>query len=324
MAYYYVHGANRMAPLDTEAGQLSAITTMTLMQMVADTYEEARIDWEKNADREMVEGVDDPELFGPVNEAQLRVEGWLVHAQFLPPRKRYKSESKRDQDRSNDLQTPALVPKAMVQKKTSKILQARRVFPQKMLNLIKIKDLLSLANIKCWQRLRTRSFSKVVSTPPSIPAVETQPAPTPASETPKPSDTFSNTRSESARPYVRRPRFPTRTRSRTLELEIERPVDTDDIRPALPRRSATLPFFHQINACHSGVEPNPDLAKQRMYRTAKAPRETERREIITSKHHGISAFEPQHEITVWTLLVITMLGSLSLLTFMSDGAASDI
>jgi hypothetical protein len=50
---------NRMAPLDTEAGQLSAITTMTLMQMVADTYEEARIDWEKNADREMIEGVDD-------------------------------------------------------------------------------------------------------------------------------------------------------------------------------------------------------------------------------------------------------------------------
>jgi hypothetical protein len=27
---------NRMAPLDTEAGQLSAITTMALMQMVAD------------------------------------------------------------------------------------------------------------------------------------------------------------------------------------------------------------------------------------------------------------------------------------------------
>ena len=47
-----------MSSLSTESGQLSATVTMTLMQMVADVYEEARVDWENNSNREMVEGVD--------------------------------------------------------------------------------------------------------------------------------------------------------------------------------------------------------------------------------------------------------------------------
>ena len=44
--------------MSTESGQLSATVTMTLMQMVADVYEEARVEWENNSNREMVEGVD--------------------------------------------------------------------------------------------------------------------------------------------------------------------------------------------------------------------------------------------------------------------------
>ncbi|KAF8153846.1 hypothetical protein B0H34DRAFT_676743 [Crassisporium funariophilum] len=57
---------------------------MSLMQMVADAYEDAQSSRERNQEQQMVEGIDDSGLCGP-NEAQEAVEAWLVYARFLPP-----------------------------------------------------------------------------------------------------------------------------------------------------------------------------------------------------------------------------------------------
>ncbi|KAF8963257.1 hypothetical protein BDZ97DRAFT_1919925 [Flammula alnicola] len=85
----YVYSSN-VDPLDTRAGRVDALATMSLIQMMADAYKTARVGWQKDIDNAIVEGVDDPESFGP-NEAQKAIDDWLVHTGFLPskpPRKR--------------------------------------------------------------------------------------------------------------------------------------------------------------------------------------------------------------------------------------------
>ncbi|GLB44305.1 hypothetical protein LshimejAT787_1602350 [Lyophyllum shimeji] len=61
-------------------------TTLMLLQMVADSYEDSRLVWEANKDRKRKKR-DDPALYGPINAGQRKIEQYLVSCRFLsrPP-----------------------------------------------------------------------------------------------------------------------------------------------------------------------------------------------------------------------------------------------
>ncbi|TFK32918.1 hypothetical protein BDQ12DRAFT_471049 [Crucibulum laeve] len=65
----------------------NAISNLTMMQMIADAYEDARVIWDENKVLEMKED-SDPGLYGP-NDAQKSVEDWLVWAHFIPRASRH-------------------------------------------------------------------------------------------------------------------------------------------------------------------------------------------------------------------------------------------
>ncbi|KJA26517.1 hypothetical protein HYPSUDRAFT_198805 [Hypholoma sublateritium FD-334 SS-4] len=164
---YYVPGSQRMSSLSTESGQLSATVTMTLMQMVADVYEEARVEWERNSQREMLEGIDDPQLFGP-NEAQLAVEGWLVRAQFLPARERPRREVAKEVEIG--VTTLPQVPRKSPAKSVFSLKRLPtvtwRLFPPtricKFASRFKVPHFLSLHFPKSWKSSRpTSGFDKI-------------------------------------------------------------------------------------------------------------------------------------------------------------------
>lgn len=58
------------------------LSVMMLLQMIADSYMDARILWEKNKNRASEIG-HDPDMYGP-NEAQRKIEEWLMRTRFLP------------------------------------------------------------------------------------------------------------------------------------------------------------------------------------------------------------------------------------------------
>ncbi|KIJ89659.1 hypothetical protein K443DRAFT_117690 [Laccaria amethystina LaAM-08-1] len=73
--------------VDTPEGRVEALATMSLMQMLADAYEDAQVIWERNKDQGGQED-DDSESYGP-NEAQKVVEDFLVWAHFMPRQERH-------------------------------------------------------------------------------------------------------------------------------------------------------------------------------------------------------------------------------------------
>ncbi|KAF9477433.1 hypothetical protein BDN70DRAFT_896533 [Pholiota conissans] len=308
---YYVPGSQRMAPLDTEQGQSSAVATMTLMQMVADSYERARVNWKKNADKDTVEGDDDPEHFGPVNEAQVGVEGWLVHAQFLPPRERTKSESKK-----SGLMTPSETEhESEIEIDSSKSLQkSRHLFPRQMLCRIKVKSLPSLSPVKIWKRMKTKTLSNTVfirASPPLSPSREGSLASTLSTLDSETSISLNRKYKPPRGPYILRPKFMSPLRSRTMELEIEHAVAEEITRPTLPRRSATLPANIDQNTQSTDrsdltLELIPTM--RHMHQNYGAPSEIVHRRNANS--NDISSPKRGLEITVWTVLGVTMLGYL--------------
>lgn len=73
--------------VDTPEGRVDALATMSLMQMLADAYEDAQVIWERNKEQGGQED-DDPGSYGP-NEAQKVVEDFLVWAHFMPRQERH-------------------------------------------------------------------------------------------------------------------------------------------------------------------------------------------------------------------------------------------